>query len=115
MVLGRGHRARGPGHSLTPSAPLTYRLCLLGNTDRTVPTMSLADEFDALLQPQARTCQVCHLLSDSSPLDPDLRAKFAAVLTAGVGAATLAKVMRANGYLLPKQHVYDHRNDGHGA
>ena len=74
--------------------------------------MSLADDLDALATPKA-ACQVCHLLGDSSPLEPDLRTKFAAAISAGAGGETLSKVMRKAGYILPKQHVYDHRRDEH--
>ena len=77
--------------------------------------MSLSEDLDGLLHNEGRPCQICHLLGDSSPLEPALRDKFRAALNAGIGAERLAKVMRANGYLLPKQHVYDHRNDEHDA
>jgi hypothetical protein len=77
--------------------------------------MALADDLDALITPKKAPCQVCHLLGDSSPLEPDNRTRFAAALASGTGADTLSKVMRKAGYLLPKQHVYDHRNDEHGA
>lgn len=77
--------------------------------------MSLADDLAELTRPAEKPCQVCHLLGETTPLDADTRSKFAHAIRTGIGAETLSKVMRRHGYLLPKQHVYDHRRDGHGA